>query len=164
MNSPPDIITTATPREPDPDVTGSAGREATVLQVLPAVGEAGGVERGAVEITGAIAGAGGRALVASAGGALEHEIKRAGGEHLQLPLASKNPLVMRANARHLARLIREYGVDIVHARSRAPAWSAYFAARATAEGASLELVPCVNAADLWADAVVRLLTNAPERD
>ncbi len=39
-----------------------------------------------------------------------------------------------------------------------------FAARATAEGASLELVPCVNAADLWADAVVRLLTNAPERD
>ena len=35
MNSPPDIITTATPREPDPDVTGSAGREATVLQVLP---------------------------------------------------------------------------------------------------------------------------------
>ena len=131
MNSPPDIITTATPREPDPDVTGSAGREATVLQVLPAVGEAGGVERGAVEITGAIAGAGGRALVASAGGALEHEIKRAGGEHLQLPLASKNPLVMRANARHLARLIREYGVDIVHARSRAPAWSAYFAARAT---------------------------------
>ena len=131
MNSPPDIITTAARLEPDPGVTGSANRGATVLQVLPAVGEAGGVERGTVEITGAITGAGGRALVASAGGPLQHEITRAGGEHVRLPLASTNPLVMRANVRHLARLIREHGVDIVHARSRAPAWSAYFAARAT---------------------------------
>ncbi|MDP6604367.1 MAG: glycosyltransferase family 4 protein [Rhodospirillales bacterium] len=131
MNSPPDNITTAAPRKPDAGEAGSASRWATVLQVLPAVGEAGGVERGAVEINGAIVGAGGRALVASAGGALQHEITRAGGEHVQLPLASKNPLVMRANVGHLTRLIRDHGVDIVHARSRAPAWSAFYAARAT---------------------------------
>ena len=48
-----------------------------------------------------------------------------------LPLASKNPLVMRRNTAALARLIRHLDVDIVHARSRAPAWSAWSAARAT---------------------------------
>src|SRR5204862_2849985 len=69
--------------------------------------------------------------VASAGGALESEIARAGATHLTLPLASKNPLVMQRNAAKLARLIRRLRVDIVHARSRAPAWSACAATRAT---------------------------------
>ena len=64
---------------------------ATILQVLPAMGEGGGVERGTVEITQAIAAEGGRALVVSAGGAREPEIKRGGGEHLPLPVPSKNP-------------------------------------------------------------------------
>lgn len=101
----------------------------TVLQVLPELGVAGGVERGAIEIAGAIAAAGGRALVASAGGALAHEIGKAGGEHRTLPLASKNPFVMRANIQRLETLIKAESVDIVHARSRAPAWSAYYAAK-----------------------------------
>ena len=56
------------------------------------------------------------------------EITRVGGEHVTLPLDSKNPLVMRANIARLEALIRERGVDIVHARSRAPAWSAHAAA------------------------------------
>ncbi len=104
---------------------------ATVLQILPALEPGGGVERGTVEIARAISDAGGRALVASAGGAAVHEVARAKGEHITLPVDSKNPLVMRANIGRLARLIREQNVDIVHARSRAPAWSAYFAARRT---------------------------------
>ena len=108
-----------------------ATRRATVLQVLPALGAGGGVERGTVEIAAAVAVAGGRALVASEGGAAVHELSRAGAEHVALPLASKNPLVMRANIGHLAQLIEGEGVDIVHARSRAPAWSAYYAARQT---------------------------------
>ncbi len=108
----------------------SAGRMATVLQVLPALG-AGGVERGTVEIAQAIVEAGGRALVASAGGPLQHDLKRAGAEHFRLPVDSKNPLVMQANIARLSDLIRQQGVDIVHARSRAPAWSAYFAAKRT---------------------------------
>ena len=116
-------------------VAGGAGepaaRRATVLQVLPALGAGGGVERGTVEIAAAIAAAGGRALVASEGGSQVHELTRAGAEHVVLPLASKNPLVMRANAGRLAQLIEGEGVDIVHARSRAPAWSAYHAARRT---------------------------------
>ncbi|MBM3566388.1 MAG: glycosyltransferase family 4 protein, partial [Alphaproteobacteria bacterium] len=103
----------------------------TVLQVLPELGAAGGVERGTVEIAEAIVKAGGRALVVSAGGPLAREIARAGGTHIAMPVASKNPLVMRANIDRLARLIEAEKVDIVHARSRAPAWSAHAAARRT---------------------------------
>ena len=54
----------------------------TILQVLPALGSGGGVERGTVEITEAIVEAGGRALVVSSGGAQVHEVKRACGKHI----------------------------------------------------------------------------------
>ena len=110
---------------------GLGERLATVLQVLPALDAGGGVERSTVEIASAIVEAGGRALVASAGGFMMHELKRAGAEHFTLPLASKNPAVIHANVKHLAGLIGDHGVDIVHARSRAPAWSAYYASRRT---------------------------------
>ncbi len=99
-----------------------------VLQVLPAL-EGGGVERGTVEMTQAIAAAGGEALVASAGGRLVGSVLRAGGRHFVLPLTSKNPWRIWRNAAALAALIRAEKVDIVHARSRAPAWSAWLAAR-----------------------------------
>src|SRR5262245_29524482 len=79
----------------------------------------------------AIGRAGGLALVASAGGRLEPDLEAAGGGFIRLALQTKNPFVSIANARKLARLIRERGVDIVHARSRAPAWSAFIAARMT---------------------------------
>jgi glycosyltransferase involved in cell wall biosynthesis len=113
------------------DDDGPDERRATVLQVLPAMTAAGGVERGTVEIAAAIVGAGGRALVASAGGSMTHDLKRVGAEHFTLPVQSKNPLVMRANIDRLVDLIRVQKVDIVHARSRAPAWSAFFAAKRT---------------------------------
>ncbi len=103
-------------------------RKPVVLQVLPAL-DGGGVERGTVEVAQAIARAGGTALVASAGGRLVGAVERAGGRHFTLPLASKRPWTMAANALRLGRLIREQRVDIVHARSRAPAWSAWLAAR-----------------------------------
>jgi glycosyltransferase involved in cell wall biosynthesis len=106
------------------------GGRPVVLQVLPAL-ETGGVERGTVDIAGAVVEAGGRSIVASEGGQLERLLLRAGAEHVRLPLASKNPLVMRRNAAHLAQLIEQFDVDIVHARSRAPAWSARGAARRT---------------------------------
>jgi glycosyltransferase involved in cell wall biosynthesis len=57
-------------------------------------------------------------------------VTKAGGEIVALPMASKNPFTILANARRLARLIEERRVDLVHARSRAPAWSALIAARA----------------------------------
>ncbi|MHA1569943.1 MAG: glycosyltransferase family 4 protein [Alphaproteobacteria bacterium] len=106
------------------------GRAPGVLQVLPAL-ETGGVERGTVDIAEALVGAGFRALVASSGGAMTHEIARVGATHIRLPLASKNPAVMYANVARLVKVIEEEGVDIVHARSRAPAWTARAAARRT---------------------------------
>jgi len=110
----------------------STGLPPLVLQVLPslAIG-GGGVERATLDIAAALTASGRPGLVASSGGALVREIERRGATHITLPLASKNPLVIRANARALARLIRERGVEIVHARSRAPAWSALGAARRT---------------------------------
>jgi len=106
------------------------GRSPAVLQILPSL-VSGGAERGTVELAGALVQAGWASYVASSGGPLQHDIARAGAAHLTLPLASKNPLVMRRNAAKLAHLIRRLGIDIVHARSRAPAWSAWTAATAT---------------------------------
>ncbi len=102
----------------------------TVLQVLPSL-VTGGVERGTIEIAQAIAGAGWTALVASAGGRLVPAVERAGGRHITLPLTGRNPLTIWRNAGRLTALIRNEGVAVVHARSRAPAWSAWLACRRT---------------------------------
>lgn len=106
------------------------GRPPAVLQVLPSL-VSGGAERGTVELAGALAAAGWASYVASAGGPLERDLIRAGASHFTMPLASKNPLLMRRNTAALVRLIRSLGVDIIHARSRAPAWSAWSAAGET---------------------------------
>src|SRR5215472_12051262 len=106
------------------------GRPPAVLQIVPRL-VSGGAERGTVELAAALVAAGWTSYVASGGGPLERDIVRSGAFHLTLPLASKNPLLMRRNATALTRLIRRLGIDIVHARSRAPAWSAWSAASAT---------------------------------
>src|SRR3954468_18404188 len=105
-------------------------RPPAVLQVVPSL-VSGGVERGTVDLAGVLTAAGWTAYVASAGGPMEHQLTRVGAHHLTLPLASKNPLVMRRNTAALIEIIRRHKIDIVHARSRAPAWSAWRAARAT---------------------------------
>jgi glycosyltransferase involved in cell wall biosynthesis len=101
-----------------------------VLQVLPSL-VTGGVERGTVEIAQALAEAEATALVASAGGRLVRQIERAGGIHITLPLATKSPLRIWRNAGALEGLIRGRKVSLVHARSRAPAWSAWVACQRT---------------------------------
>ncbi len=101
-----------------------------ILQVVPSL-ETGGVERGTVEITEAIARAGWNALVASAGGRMIADVERVGGRHVALSLTAKDPLRILRNAKRLARLIAKERVAIVHARSRAPGWSAFLAARRT---------------------------------
>jgi glycosyltransferase involved in cell wall biosynthesis len=102
----------------------------TLLQVLPAL-DAGGVEQTTLDVAEAVVKAGGRALVASGGGRLEGALTARGGEHFALPLNSKDPLKLWANAGGLAALIRREGVNLVHVRSRAPAFSAIAAARRT---------------------------------
>jgi glycosyltransferase involved in cell wall biosynthesis len=104
--------------------------EATILQVVPRL-DAGGSEQAAVEIAQALTRAGAKALVATEGGRMATAITDGGGEIIPIPVASKNPLTILANARRLAKLIEKRGVDLVHARSRAPAWSAFLAARRT---------------------------------
>jgi glycosyltransferase involved in cell wall biosynthesis len=101
-----------------------------ILQVLPSL-ITGGVERGAVEIAQAIAEAEATSLVASAGGPLVRAIERAGGTHFTLPLTTKSPFGIWRNAAALERLIRSERVSLVHARSRAPAWSAWLACQRT---------------------------------
>jgi glycosyltransferase involved in cell wall biosynthesis len=102
----------------------------TILQVVPRL-DAGGSEQAAVEIAQALARAGASALVATEGGRMATAVTAGGGEIVPLPVASKNPITILANARGLARLIEERGVNLIHARSRAPAWSAFLAARRT---------------------------------
>lgn len=114
----------------DAPLTHPDGRPVTVLQVLPRL-VVGGAERGTVDVAAAIQRAGGIAIVASEGGPMVHELERAHAKHVRLPLAPKNPFTIWRNAGRLARLIRKHKVDIIHARSRAPAWSAMWAARRT---------------------------------
>ncbi len=102
----------------------------TILQILPEL-RSGGVERGTIEVAKAIVNNGWRALVVSAGGAMTEQLKKVGASHIQLPVHSKNPITILRNARKLEQIIHSYGVDVVHARSRAPAWSAYKASVAT---------------------------------
>jgi glycosyltransferase involved in cell wall biosynthesis len=102
----------------------------TVLQVIPRM-RAGGAELGCLQVAEALVRAGHRALVASEGGRMVEALEAAGARHITLPLASKNPLQVSLNALRLGRILRREGVDIIHARSRAPAWSALWAASAT---------------------------------
>lgn len=112
---------------PSTDTNPLAGR--TILQIIPEL-DAGGAERTTVDIAAAITQAGGRALVATEGGRLVAELQVKGGIWLQFPAAAKNPLVMTRNIRRLVKLCMAERVEIIHARSRAPAWVALAAARA----------------------------------
>jgi glycosyltransferase involved in cell wall biosynthesis len=105
-----------------------AGR--TILQIIPEL-EAGGAERTTVDIAEALAAIGARAAVATEGGRLVGELQAKGGEWVPFPAASKNPAGMAWNAQKLAALIKREKVDVVHARSRAPAWVALAATRLT---------------------------------
>ncbi|MGH6865250.1 MAG: glycosyltransferase family 4 protein [Methyloceanibacter sp.] len=104
--------------------------EVTILQVVPRL-ETGGSEQAAVEITEALTRAGAASLVATQGGRMATAIIRAGGEIIPMSAASKSPATIVANAWRLANLVKERGIDLIHARSRAPAWSALMAARWT---------------------------------
>ncbi|WFE90180.1 glycosyltransferase family 4 protein [Roseibium porphyridii] len=102
----------------------------TVLQVIPDL-NSGGAERTTLDVARAIVEDGAQALVVSQGGQLVPELESFGAEHIVLPVKSKNPVTLWKNTKRLATLISERGVDLIHARSRAPAWSALRAARRT---------------------------------
>lgn len=102
--------------------------EPVVLQVLPEMNH-GGVEMGTVEIASGLKDAGIKNFVASSGGRMVYDLKKLKVKHFELPLKTKNPIKWFLNALKLEKIIKENSINIVHARSRAPAWSAYWAAK-----------------------------------
>jgi len=100
----------------------------TILQIIPSLG-AGGAEQACVDVVAGLKAVGCRALVISSGGSRLEEITEAGGEHIQRDAHSKNPIRIVRNAFWLADFMRREKVGVVHARSRAPAWSAYWASK-----------------------------------
>lgn len=107
-----------------------AEKEMVIMQVLPAL-EIGGVERGTIEIASALKKAGIKNYVCSNGGKMVPELDRLGVEHIQLPVHSKNPLLMYLNARKIAKIVKEKGITLMHVRSRAPAWAVKWASQMT---------------------------------
>lgn len=102
-------------------------KKSVVLQVIPDL-NTGGAERTTVDIAKAIIEAGSTAIVVSEGGRLVPELETLGATHIVLPVKSKNPITLWKNVGRLQKVIRQHGVDLVHARSRAPAWSSMIAA------------------------------------
>ena len=104
-----------------------AERPLTVVQMVPAL-EAGGVERGTLEVAAELVCRGHRSIVISAGGKLVAPLTTTGSEHVCWPVGRKSLASLRL-VRRLRRFLREEGVDILHARSRVPAWIAWLAWR-----------------------------------
>jgi glycosyltransferase involved in cell wall biosynthesis len=105
-----------------------ATNQPTILQIIPQL-DTGGAELSTIEIADAVVRAGGHALVLTEGGRLLPRLEQTGAHILRFPAATKNPTKIITNAYAMQRIIAEHDVDLVHARSRAPAWSALLAAR-----------------------------------
>jgi glycosyltransferase involved in cell wall biosynthesis len=119
-----------------------AERRLTVLQILPAL-ESGGVERGTLEVAAALVAAGHRSLVVSAGGRLVESLTAAGSVHILMALGNKSLFTLR-HVHRLRRLLRAEQVDILHARSRMPAWVAWLAWRGMPKGQRPRFVTTVH--------------------
>ncbi|HUJ37676.1 MAG TPA: glycosyltransferase family 4 protein [Hyphomicrobium sp.] len=107
-----------------------AEKRPTILQIIPEL-DTGGAELSTIEIAEAIGRAGGRAIVLTEGGRLVQRLRDTGAEVRFFAAATKSPVRILWNARRIARMVRRDGIDLLHARSRAPAWSALLAARRT---------------------------------
>lgn len=101
-----------------------------VLQVLPEL-NVGGVETGTVDLAKYLLGHGHTPVVVSNGGALVQSLENMGITHYQLPVHKKSFLSAWRCAKALQRIIVDERIDIVHARSRVPAWIAFMACRGT---------------------------------
>lgn len=100
----------------------------TILQIIPEL-DTGGAELSTIEIADAVERAGGHAIVLTEGGRLVQRLRDTGAQVQLFPAAAKNPFRLMWNVHQIAEVVRREGVDLIHARSRAPAWSALYAAR-----------------------------------
>jgi glycosyltransferase involved in cell wall biosynthesis len=99
----------------------------TVLQLFNSI-DAGGAERSTLEIGRALVAAGHRSIVVSSGGRMVARLTAEGSEHVELPIAKKSLGTLR-QVGALRALMRREKPDIVHARSRVPAWLGWLALR-----------------------------------
>lgn len=97
-----------------------------IVQILPELNQ-GGVERGVVEFSRELVKRGHQSTVISAGGSLVSQIEQDGGDHITLNVCSKNPLTFPFRAHQLRNTLYALRPDILHARSRVPAWLCRFA-------------------------------------
>ena len=110
----------------------------TVMQLLPEL-DGGGVERGTLEMGKYLSNRGHRSLVISAGGRLVPQLVAEGSEHIRMRIGDKSPLSLRFIPQ-LRRLIRSEQVDILHLRSRMPAWIGYLAWKSLPPGERPRLI------------------------
>ena len=103
-------------------------KQISLLQVLPHL-NSGGMVSGAIEVSNFLKKKGGNSIIVSSGGYREKEVLRNDGVFIDLPVDTKNPFSIYKNKKRLIKLIKKYNVNIIHARSRAPAWSAYWASK-----------------------------------
>lgn len=97
-----------------------------IVQILPELNQ-GGVERGVVEFSRELIKLGHQSTVISAGGKLAGQIETDGGRHITLDVCSKNPLTFFSRVLKLKTELLKLNADILHARSRVPAWLVWFA-------------------------------------
>ena len=101
-----------------------------ILQILPEL-KVGGVERGVVDLARFLVKGDHKVVVVSGGGRLVKELDMIGARHYQLPVGRKNLFTMIKMTPRLINIIKSENIDIVHARSRVPAWIAFVACRVT---------------------------------
>ncbi|MDE2027363.1 MAG: GT4 family glycosyltransferase PelF, partial [Candidatus Omnitrophica bacterium] len=101
-----------------------------ILQILPEL-NVGGVETGTVDLSRCLVAQGHKSVVVSNGGALVAQLQSEGTKHYTLPVHAKNPIIAWRCMSKLVAIIKKEKIDIVHARSRVPAWIAFFACRRT---------------------------------
>ena len=99
------------------------------LQILPSL-NVGGVERGVIDLARAMKRRGEPCVIISSGGELVKELEKIGITHYRLPVHKKSMEALGLVPK-IAEIIRRENIDIVHARSRVPAWLAWLAARQT---------------------------------
>lgn len=97
-----------------------------IVQLLPELNE-GGVERGTMELSRELVKLGHESIVISAGGKLQEQIEKDGGRHITFDVCSKNPFTAPLRTLQLRKILRTLDPDILHARSRVPAWLTYLA-------------------------------------
>ncbi len=109
-------------------MTTKSKNKKTIMQIIPSL-TSGGIERGVVEVSNYLVKNGYNSIVLSSGGKMVYQVEQGGGKHITLNVATKNPFKIKSNIKKIEEIIKENNVDLVDVKSRAPAWSAYFACK-----------------------------------